>query len=396
MADSRSRLNLEHQRKRAKQLRRGHGQGSLDAAERIARHLPRAQGWPADRVLAARFTLSEAQLVVAREAGHASWPAMRRELDAAAPELGEAILDAALAGDDAAVAAALARDPSAARGALAVAAALGDAAALDLLAADPAIADRRTGRRGWTPLLYLCCSRYRRGDPDNAAARVAIARRLVELGVELDAVGAVPGWTSEHVTMFDEHAWRAIEGAAGCAASAELVRALLAAGASLARTSAVLSWAVIGGELDALAVLLAASPPWWQVIWALKACAVLDRVAPARLLGPHAALPASRAPALEEAIRRGRGAELVEVLLGPGEPRELVEPVWRSAYRWAVRHDHAAARDLLRARGIDDRALTAVDRVIAAALTGDPAQLARAIAETGHDRAALRDDDHAV
>jgi ankyrin repeat protein len=396
MSDSRSRLDLEHQRKRAKQLRRGHAQGSVEAAERIARQLPRARGWPAERVLAARFTLSEAQLVVAREAGHASWPAMRRELDAAAPDLGEAIIDAALAGDDAAVAALLARDPASARGALAVAAALGDAAALDLLAADPSIADRRACRRGWTPLLYLCCSRHRRGDPGNAAARIAIARRLVELGAELDAIGAVPGWTSENVTMFDEHAWRPIEGAAGCAASAGLVRALLDAGASLERTSAALSWAVLGGDLDVLAVLLAAAPPWWQVIWALKACAVLDRVAPARLLDPHAALPTSRAPALEEAIRRGRGAELVEVLLGPGEPRELVEPVWRSAYRWAVRHDHAAVRDLLRARGIDDRDLTAVDRVIAAALTGDPEQLARAIAGTGYEPGVLRDDDHGV
>ena len=357
-------LNLEHQRKRAKQLRRGHGEGNAAAAQRIARHLPRLAGAPADRVLASRFTLSEAQLVVAREAGFASWPALRRALDAA-PDLGDAILDAALAGDDRAADALLARAPALPRGSLAVAAALADPAALALLDEAPGLADHRAAARGWTPLLYLCCSRYRRTDPAAAAARLAIARRLIACGADVNAVGVEPGFTSAHVTMFDDHRWRPIEGAAGRVASAALVGALLDAGADLAPTSAVLAQAVIGGDVAVLARLLAAAPPWWQVIWALKACAVYDRVAHARLLDPHVHLPASREPGLREAIRRGHGRELLEVLLGPGEPRDLVAPVWRTAYRDAVRHDNRAARALLEASGLSDTDLAPVDRLIA-------------------------------
>jgi ankyrin repeat protein len=395
--ESRSRLNLEQQRKRAKDLRRAHGEGSRDAAARIAAHLPRAQGLPAERILADRFTLSEAQLVIAREAGFSSWPSLRRDLDdARAPDLVEAIVEAALAGDDARVDARIARDPEIAQRSLAVAAALGDAPAALALLADPALADRPAAPRAWPPLLYVCCSRYRRGDPAVVASRIAIVRRLIELGVELDVVGQEPGLTTENVTMFDEHRWQAIEGAAGRIASPELVRVLLDAGASLDRTSAVLSQAVIGESLEVLALLLAASPPWWQVIWALKACAVLDRLEPARLLSARATMPSMREPALGEAIRRGRGAELVEVLLGPGEPRDIVEPLWRAVHRSAVRHGHTTARQLLRARGIDDRDLSPVDRVIAACLTGDHDELARVTAESGYDPRMLRDDDHRI
>src|SRR5262249_27771479 len=79
--DSRSSINLEQQRKRAKDLRRAHREGNPEAAVRIACHLPRARHQSAARVLASVFTLSEAQLVVAREAGFSSWPIMKRELE---------------------------------------------------------------------------------------------------------------------------------------------------------------------------------------------------------------------------------------------------------------------------------------------------------------------------
>src|SRR5262245_19670365 len=101
-----SSVNLEQQRKRAKDLRRAHARGDRDAAERIVQHLPRARGKPVARILAAPFTLSEAQLVVAREAGFASWPALRKAIAPPEARSDDELIEAALRG---------ARSPDAAR-----------------------------------------------------------------------------------------------------------------------------------------------------------------------------------------------------------------------------------------------------------------------------------------
>jgi ankyrin repeat protein len=393
--DDDSSVNLEQQRKRAKDLRRAHREGGADAAARIARHLPRARGRSAAEVLAAPFTLSEAQLVVAREAGFPSWPALKRSVDSSALDQAqnlEALLEAALAGDEARVRAALARDPAAARTSLHAAAALGDDGALALLEADPGAADRPGGARGWTPLLFLCCSRYGRRDQRIREARLRIARRLLALGADPNARGLEPGYTSGNVTMFDEHSWCPLEAAAGRAASAELIDVLLEAGANPKKTGTFLAQAVIGGEAAVLARALAAGPPDYQVIWALKASVVLDRPQLARLLVPHRGLPRSTGPALEQAILLERDAAFVELLLGEDTRPELQLPVRRAAYRLALRHGHRAAAEVLRRRGADEVELTAVDRLIAAAVTEDRAEVQRLM--SGHDRRTLGREDH--
>src|SRR5262245_39112903 len=123
-------LNLEQQRKRAKDLHRSHRNGNIDAAVRIARHLPRARNRSSEDVLVSKLTLSEAQFVIAREAGFSSWPKMKHhieQLELSHADIGETIIDAAFAGDDNAVKSALARDPEAPRRSLDVAAVVADA-----------------------------------------------------------------------------------------------------------------------------------------------------------------------------------------------------------------------------------------------------------------------------
>ena len=63
-------LNLEQQRKRAKELKR-----------------------------ARNITLSQAQFLIAREAGFSSWPAMKHYIQDRDLDVPEAIIDAAFAGD---------------------------------------------------------------------------------------------------------------------------------------------------------------------------------------------------------------------------------------------------------------------------------------------------------
>jgi ankyrin repeat protein len=372
--------SLEQQRKRAKELRRWHREGRTDAAERIAQHLPRLRGRPAAEVLAAAFTLSEAQLVVAREAGYPSWPALKHALDRLEECRGadeEVIIEAALAGDDSAAAAAFAKDPQRARSHMPVAAVLADEeAVLALVTGDPLLADRPAGRRGWTPLLYLCCSRYRRRDEEVSRARARIARRLLDLGADVHAVAGEAGYTTANVTVFDEHQWAALDGAAGRAASPELLRTLLDGGAHAKKAGSLLTRAVESGDLEILRLALGAGPPWWQVHHALVACVELDRPEMARLLVAHAQTARSLDRPLREAIRSGRDASMIEILLGDGRS-EMSMPVWREAYRSAVRFAHAGAAALLKARGVSDDAASDVDRLIGACVTGDREQVKR-------------------
>src|SRR5436190_20690935 len=104
--------NLEQQRKRAKDLRRSHERGALDAGERVVRHLPRARALSPAQALASPLRLSEAQFIVAREAGFASWPDLKHALEGdAAARVRDVVLDAALAGGNDLIDELLSRDP---------------------------------------------------------------------------------------------------------------------------------------------------------------------------------------------------------------------------------------------------------------------------------------------
>ena len=59
----------------ANELRQEHRDGRPSAAARIAAHHPRFKsGQPPEAVLASTLTLTDAQLVIAREYGFDSWP----------------------------------------------------------------------------------------------------------------------------------------------------------------------------------------------------------------------------------------------------------------------------------------------------------------------------------
>lgn len=390
-------LNLEQQRKRAKDLRRAHRDGSIDAAVRIARHLPRARTESPEQLLASTFTLSEAQLVVAREAGFSSWPKLKHHIEQSqldAQDLAERIIDAAFAGNDEALRDALSHSPE--LQSIYVAAVLADAdTALALIDADPSLVNRQGGRRHWTPLLYLSFSQYRRSEPDATAARIRIARRLIEAGAAVNATGRELGYVSFNVTLFDQEEWHPIEAAAGQLGSPELVRLLLDAGGDLNHAPIALSQAVRGGSGEALRLMLETNHPDWQVIWALKACAVLGKKDMAKILAPHIAPPmATNEPALTEAIRLGRDAGFIDLLIGADDAPELSGPIRQRAYRAAVRYGHNAAAEVLRRRGAGDDEVTQVDRVIGACLNQNGPELRRLMAQSPDFRSALRANDH--
>ncbi|HEY7100466.1 MAG TPA: ankyrin repeat domain-containing protein [Mycobacteriales bacterium] len=191
---------VENLRRQARRLQRAARAGDPDAAALVARY---------EFAAGPDFPLSAAQLVVARECGFTSWPALRRQLELLAgyrrdPDAVPAATDPAddfcrlaclvySAEDDpdrwAAAAALLAEQPDLPARSVAAAAAAGDPAALATHLADPALASAPTGPYGWEPLLYLTYSRVPQADPLRAVAL------LLDAGADPDAGYAWHGLT---------------------------------------------------------------------------------------------------------------------------------------------------------------------------------------------------------
>jgi catechol 2,3-dioxygenase-like lactoylglutathione lyase family enzyme len=91
--------SLENLKKQAKLVVRWHREGYHPVAQRIRHVLPRFRQSSDADILARRFTLSEAQELIAREHGFASWQALRSGLetmtDQASPPLAKANLSSA-------------------------------------------------------------------------------------------------------------------------------------------------------------------------------------------------------------------------------------------------------------------------------------------------------------
>jgi ankyrin repeat protein len=194
------RPHLEHLRNEARDLQRAIARSDDGALALVGAHHPRG----ADAVTG--FRLADAQLVVARRYGFASWPRLRRhvatvtELTRAPDEVaptGEPAADFLLlaclnySGDDgpdrwSQADALLAAHPGLPAENLYVAAAVADADNVQRhLAADDGAASRAGGPHRWEPMLYLAYARSTR-DP-GAHAATATARLLLDAGGDPDA-----------------------------------------------------------------------------------------------------------------------------------------------------------------------------------------------------------------
>ena len=77
--------NLENLKKQAKLLLRLHRERHYPVAAQIREHLPRFLNTPDSEILAAPFKLSDAQEIVAKQQGFASWQALKTGLSTARP-----------------------------------------------------------------------------------------------------------------------------------------------------------------------------------------------------------------------------------------------------------------------------------------------------------------------
>ena len=72
--------SLEHLKSQAKQLLKAHKEGSLDALQRIRAFFPKRSDATDTEIQNAEFGLQDAQLVIAREYGFASWTRLKEEV----------------------------------------------------------------------------------------------------------------------------------------------------------------------------------------------------------------------------------------------------------------------------------------------------------------------------
>ena len=374
------RPDLGQLRRRAKELRDAAQRGDAAALERFARHHRSARQ--------SAVSLADAQLVIARELGFASWPRIKATIDAratsgrAADEFVAASVDGRLrlASDI------FQADPGIAGRSLLAATVLGDAKAVRaMLAADPAAAVAVDDQRGWPPLLYACYSRWHQIDPGRAAGLAQAVRVLLEAGASADTNdGGRPRFRS------------ALKGSVEVD-NPEVAAVLLAAGAS-PDLGQPISEAVGHRDQRGLQLLLAHGASLAGT-WAVGAAVYHDDPGALSLLldalqGSEAARMATEA--LPEAAAHA-SLPVVAALLGAGaDPSADEDGV--SALRLAVRAGRTDTAARLRAVGATDD-VTDIDRFIGACITGDRSAAEGMLAGhpdlpgwlTGQDRAVIVD-----
>ena len=79
------RPNLDQLKNQVKDLLKGHKAGDPEALERIRANHPRLGASSVHEIQESRFTLSGAQLVVAREYGFSSWPRLKAHVESLSP-----------------------------------------------------------------------------------------------------------------------------------------------------------------------------------------------------------------------------------------------------------------------------------------------------------------------
>jgi len=215
--------NLEQLKKGAKSFQRAVRAGDAGAAEFVREFHPRLPDAQPGSPELNGFTRTDAQLVIARQFGFASWPKLKAHLELVAryarspheQPVGEPLADEQAVVDEFLRLACLTYgddDPERfrraesllrehdwlARASIHTIAATGEVdAAHELLDRDRSQASLVGGPHGWEPLLYLACSRVRLG---SGRSGVGVARLLLESGADPNAgylwEGLVPPFTA--------------------------------------------------------------------------------------------------------------------------------------------------------------------------------------------------------
>lgn len=361
-----ARPHLDHLKHEAKALRHAFLGGDAAATERVHAALgPRAE-----------LKLTEAQRVIAREYGFASWAKLRSHVQASRglDEAAAAFLAAVAAGDCGRALEVLRAEPALATASLHVAAVLGlEAEVRRLLAADAASVRSWAGDPPSEPLLWLCYSPFHGESPERDDGLLACARALLDAGAD-------PG------TRDPEHGLPALYTVTGHRNAPRIARLLLEAGANPNDEESVFHAAEHFHE-EALELLLRfgvdlnrtgewGNTPLYFLLryWNVEEA---PRVKQGLLwLLEHGADPNVRCggeqeSALHVAVRRGQSREVVRLPLDRGADVQARRVDGRTPWVLAERGGFAALRALLEQAGATPEPLLPEDSLMAACSQGD-------------------------
>ncbi len=381
-----ARPNLEQYKKQAKDLLRIFDLAAPHAFAAVKMHHPRFRNLSDADIQKARFALSDAQLVIAREHGFESWPKFAHHIETlnligSVAELTDpvtAFIEVACVPRHASHVSGtlehaemiLSRYPQVAASNLYTAAVLADESGVrGFLSSDPKSATAQRGPYEWDALTYLCFSRYLRIDTSRSEAFVRSARALLDAGASANT-----GWFEKNHEPQPE--WESvIYGAAGIAQHPEMTRLLLEYGADPndgetpyhvpeGYDNATLKVLVESGKLNAesLTTMLLRKVDWHD-----------DEGI--RLLLEHGADPNRMTrwqhTAMHWAVRRDNGPPIIEMLLDHGADPTLANGRdGKSAIAMAARRGRGDVLKAIERRGIAPE-LHGVEQLIAACAKDD-------------------------
>ena len=363
-----ARADLDHLKHEAKALHKAFREGRDDARTRVHAAFGDVQ----------TLKLADAQRVVARDYGFATWAALR-----AHGEAGRSVDDAVIAfvdavqGEDAARARhVIDTQPSIAGASIHVAAALGrsdDVARL--VAEDPSRLTERVGKFGADPLLMVCYSPFHGESAAHDAGLLASARLLLEAGADPNTRDGVYGVSALYAVT-------------GQRSVIPIAKLLLDAGARPTDGES-LHHAAERFHEDALELLLAAGGDlndnrdagntplhfllrWYDVehnegvrkgvVW------LLDHGA-----DPNVRCGDERETSLHLAARIGQAAPIVRLLLAHGADVHARRADGRTAWMLAARGGFDEVVAALEAAGAERETLAPLDALLAACGRGDTA-----------------------
>ncbi len=343
----------------------------------------------------AGIALHEAQTILARQYGFASWNKLRDEVEARTLEFDAAIdqfLEAATDGRPDRAERILALHPGIAKANLHTALVLGDAGAVNArLDKNPSLATKAGGPRGWEPIHYVCYSSVAYGRPARTEGLAAIAQRLIAQGVDPNT--RFP-WLHHNVRR------PVLWGASRHAQSLPLVNVLLDAGAD-PNDGVTLPLAASAGDIPVLEALLAHGAnvdQRWATDGSTALYAILNwsRTPDGALwLLAHGADPnavfAENGESPLHVVARAWDVPLAEAMVAHGADIARRRADGRTPYAIAELNGNRAVAEWLLAHGASPE-LTDVDRLVSACSRGDRAAAEALLARNPGLKGEIADD----